>query len=174
MALDVLQGFNLYADDVDKWLGLSKLKMPALEDETVDFRPGGGSMEFEVALGLKKLAMPFSMKTVDTQLLGLFGLGASIRKRFSAYGYVVDEHTGAQMQVVVTVRGRLMKAEQADLQPKELAEYDYAVGAITYYHRQHDGVTIHRLNAETNEQVVNGVDQNTTRNRLLAIGGRRG
>ena len=169
MALDLQQGFNLYTDDVNHFLALTKLKKPALEDETVDFRPGGGTMEFEVAVGVKKLALPFTLKNVSVPLLGLVGLNHGIRKRFTAYGSIVDEHDGTESQEVLTVRGRLMKAEQADLQPKEIADFDYAVGAITYYHLVRDGVTIHRLNAQTNEQIINGVDQNATRNRLLAI-----
>ena len=171
MSLDILQGFNLYADDVNKWLGLDKLKLPALEDEMVDFRPGAGTLETEICVGLKKLSMPFTLKTVDPQLLGLFGLGAAVKKKFTTYGYIVDEISGQEKQLIMTVRGRIMKAEQADLQAKEIADYDYAVGGIVYYHLSIGGKTIHKISARTNEQIVNGVEQNATRNRFLAVRG---
>lgn len=171
MALDVQQGFNLYADDVNKWLGLDKLKRPALEDVLVDFRPGGARVDTEVAMGIKKLAMPFTCKNVDTHLLGLFGLGAGVRKRFTAYGHVVDELTEETRQEIITVRGRLVKAEQADLKPNEMAEFDYAVGAIIYYHYVSGGRTVHRWNMATNELVINGVDQLAAQSANLAIRG---
>lgn len=42
---NVLRGCNLYCDGINKWLVLDEIQLPSLEDEVVDYRPGGGSFE---------------------------------------------------------------------------------------------------------------------------------
>ena len=75
MSLRILRGFTLIADD-DKNLHLEidELKLPTLEEKSVDFTPGGSTGETDVPLGItSKLEIPFKLISHNPLIDVLFG-----------------------------------------------------------------------------------------------------
>ncbi len=174
-SLYILESANLYVGNADptnsKHLAIQELKLPALEENTVDHMPGGARVQIEIAVGVNKLEPTFKLAGVDPSLLSEFGLGSRMKNIFTAYGQIVDRRTGASIELKAVLEGRLGKIEQDAFKRGELHATDYAIKEVTHYELSWDGAEKLYWDFWTNEWRVDGMDQNVDMNRILRIGG---
>ena len=76
MHLPIIRGFTLIADDtVNTHLAIAEMRLPAMEEKSYDFTPGGGTQELDVPLGVTgKLVCPFKLEGDNPAIHGLYGL----------------------------------------------------------------------------------------------------
>lgn len=173
MELNILRAFNLIVSDTQNLhLAIEEMKLPSFEEKSVDFTPGGGSMEIDVPLGVtSKLEMPFKLITDDPLIHGLYGMPVGTRTPFTARKFVVDEIKGREIEVTIDVNGRLMKIEPEQMKGGEKSGYDHTISSISWYSEVHDGRVIREFNFFLGGwRVRNGAAVNMTRNRILGIG----
>jgi len=120
----IMEAANLFCGDenptASKHLTLTELQLPNLQEITQDHHPGGSRVQIEVALGIQKLEASFKLAGWDPDLLTQFGLGATARKKFTAYGSVRDKRNGVAIEAKAVLEGRLGTANPEAFQRGEL------------------------------------------------------
>ncbi len=174
-SLFILESANLFVGNADptnsKHLAIKELKLPSLEENTVDHMPGGSRVQIEVSVGVNKLEPTFKLAGIDPALLGEFGLGKRLKNIFTAYGQIVDRRTGDSIELKAVMEGRLGKIEQDAFQRGEVQATDYAIKEVTHYELWWAGAEKIYWDFWTNEWRVDGTDQNSEMNRILRIAG---
>jgi phage tail tube protein FII len=115
---------NLFCGDDDptasKHLTLTELQLPNLQEMYQDHHPGGSRVQIEVAVGIQKLEASFKLAGWDPELLTQFGLGATARKKFTAYGSIRDKRNGTAIEAKAVLEGRLGAASPEAFQRGEM------------------------------------------------------
>lgn len=176
MLLPIIRGFNLIADDTESThLAIEEMKLPTLEEKSVDFTPGGGTQELDVPLGVtSKLACPFKLMGDNAKVHGFYGMPPGMRVPFTARKLVIDEldDSGREVEVTIDMTGRVMKVDPEAMKGGEKAGYDHEISSIIHYREVHDKVVIREFNFKLGGWTIrNGVAVNDSRRRILGIGG---
>lgn len=150
MSLRILRGFTGIIDDnVNLALEIDSLKLPALEEATEAFQPGGSDLEIEIAgMGVKALKCDFKLKTRNPAATGLFGGPPGKRHRFTGKSLVIDEKDGAEHEHAVDILGRFVKVDPEDAKGGKPAGYDFSMSSIWTYTEYWDQRVLHRFNFE--------------------------
>lgn len=170
-----MEAVNLYAGDHDpiasKHLTLQELKLPAMQAIFSDHHPGGSFFGTEVQVGAEKLELGFKLGGVDPDLFKSFGLMSPSpeRKRYTAYGYIIDMRTGAELESIAVFEGRLGKVEPDAWQRGEFLGCDYAVNSVTHYSLKIGTEELWAWDLFEARWDVAGVDAVAARNRILRI-----
>lgn len=169
-----LKSVNLFCGDHDpeksKHLTLVELKLPDLQEMYADHHPGGSNMATEVAVGFEKLEPTFKLNGFDPDLLAQFGLGSGgHRKVFTAYGNLVDQRTGREIQSKAILEGRLGRVAPDAFQKGELQGHEYAINGVTHYEMFWDGTEKIAWDLFTSLWRVDGIDQNADERRNLGL-----
>lgn len=170
MTLRIVRGFTLYVtDQTNLALDIETLKLPALEEITETFQPGGSDMEIEVAgLGVKALTMQFKLKSHTPETLALFGGAPGIRLPFTGKKLVISEEDGTEHEHAIDVLGRLGKIDAEELAAGKATGYDHEIKSIWTYTEYWDNRVMHRFNFKKGGwDVRNFVPVNETRRRVL-------
>lgn len=166
----VLHGWNLFANGVSQALVVETAQLPALEEETRDFTPGGGHMGFSVPLSaIKPLEIGFNLVNRSPELLALFGLGAGQYRTYTLYENLVDEFTGDTHRRVITGIGRLSSIESQEHKSPDLIGYQYRIRSIHTYTDVYDGRMLQGFYLRTNRRIINGIEITASRNANLGI-----
>src|SRR5215467_6317814 len=88
-------------------LELAEVKMPALNEQYVDHRAGGTPMTIEIDTIFAKPEITFQLLGWDTQVQELIGSWSQDQNKFWIYGLVRDRNSGAAIQSICQVKGRL-------------------------------------------------------------------
>jgi uncharacterized protein len=173
---NILRGVNLYVGDEgpetsSKHLQLDELKLPQLEEQAEEFRPGGADLAYEVPLGLAKLEASFKLKGIDPHTLGHFGLGFGERRRYTGYAALYSEVDGAWKDAVAVMEGRIGMVEGDAWKKGELAGHDYKISSIWFYRLSIGGEEIYQIGVNPPVRVIRGVDHYAQVRNLLRIRG---
>lgn len=176
MASELLyqEGANLYVGDADPsaslHLVLETMKLPALEEVTGEWAPGGGIGSVELGTGrLKPLQAGFKLKGQTPDVMVSFGLGDKRRQNYTAYGALRDKRTGGVSQSKAIILGRMTKVEGDEFKSGELAGYDYALTEIFHYELYIAGREIYYFDYLNSTWRVDGADQNADVRQALGL-----
>lgn len=140
------EGFNLFAQNVNKSLELKTLNTGKLTEKMDKFHPGFSNMEIELGMGLEALMFEFETVGDDIQALQLFGWGAGTVQNFTAYKASKGRYEGgAVRQTIINVRGRLVSAEGDNMEGGKLTGNKFKVAEIQLYRHIHEGTLIHEF-----------------------------
>ena len=172
----VLEAVNLFCGDDDptksKYLTLTSLQLPTMEEVMADHMPGGGVAGLSIGMGvLTALEAGFNLNGTDPHMLSLFGLGTDGRQTFTAYGVLRDKKTSEEIEVKSVMHALLGTVTPAEFTRGELQGYEYALREITHYESHFDGVEKHYMDYFTNQWRVDGVSKFKKRNAILRIPG---
>lgn len=170
----VMTAVNLFCGDHDptksKHLTIDELKLPSLEEEYAEHKPGGGLVGVEFGLGIKKLEPTFKLKGFDPDLLVQFGLSAPIRNVFTAYGVIVDRRTGRNIEAKAIMEARLGRVAPDAYQRGNLIGHDYALNEVLRYELYFDGKEKIFFDFFENAWRVDGQDPQRAANAIMRVG----
>jgi phage tail tube protein FII len=158
--LKTYEGFSLFCQDVPQNLNLKTLKAGSLKEETENFRPGFSDMGLDLGMGIKAIEFGFTLVGDDPETLALFGYGAGTVHNFTAYKASksrFSNETGAQ-QTIIHVRGRIVEAEEDDMEAGKLTGTKYKVGEIQAYKHVHQGRLLHHYDVRLGGNQLNRTD----------------
>lgn len=140
------EGFNLYAQNVNKHLQLKTLTTGKLNEKTEDFRPGFSNMAIQLGMGLEPIVFEFMTVGDDFETLRLFGYGAGTIQNFTAYkASKARFENGAVNQTIINVRGRILGAEEDELEAGKLVGTKFKIGEIQMYRHIRNGTLEHEF-----------------------------
>lgn len=146
MASDLItyEGFNLFCNNVDKALSLKTLKVGGYKEKTEDFRPGFADMSINLGMGAEAFVFEFHLMGEDPETLSLFGYGAGTVQNFTAYKASKSRFSTDRgvKQTIIHVRGRIMEAEEDELEGGKLTGTKYKVGEIQAIKHVREGVLL--------------------------------
>lgn len=158
--LKTYEGFNLFCQDLPKSLNLKTLKAGGLEEVEENFHPGFSDMGIDLGMGIKSFMMEFTLVGDDPETLALFGYGAGAIQNFTAYKASRNRFgndRGAK-QTIIHVRGRILKADEDEMEATKLTGTKYKVGEIRAYKHVHEGTLIHHYDIEAGGNLLNRAD----------------
>ncbi|WP_412506661.1 phage major tail tube protein [Roseovarius sp. SYSU LYC5161] len=169
----IMEAANLFCGDDDptasKHLTLAELQLPNLQEMYQDHHPGGSRVQIEVAVGIQKLEASFKLAGWDPELLTHFGLGATARKKFTAYGSIRDKRNGIAIEAKAVLEGRLGAASPEAFQRGEMQGFDYTISEIMHYELYFGGAEKYYYDFFSSDWRVNGASQNGDERAILRI-----
>lgn len=170
----VMESANLFAGDHDaatsNHLSLLNLKLPGLEENTVDWNPGGAPVASEVETGINKLEATFNLAGWSPEVMKLIGITQRERQVFTAYGVIRDRKFGKAIEAKAVMQARLGRANPTEFSRGSLQQHEYSIKSIVHYELYMGADEIYYWDMFTNEFRVGGVDINFDTNRILRIG----
>jgi phage tail tube protein FII len=155
------EGFNLFAQNVNKSLQLKTLMTGKLTEKTETFHPGFSSMAIELGMGLEPLMFEFETVGEDIETLRLFGYGAGTVQSFTAYKASRARYEGgAVRQTIINVRGRIIGAEEDTMEGGKLIGTKFKVSEIQAYRHIHEGALVHEFDIRRGGNVLTRGDLN--------------
>lgn len=155
-----------------KHLNLQTIKLPTLEEKTVDHFAGGAIGEISIGgMGLSKLESTFKVAGYDPQIMSQFGLGSYESLPFTYYGALRDKQGGRLIELKVIMFGRLTKIDGDEHQRGDLLGHDHAISEILKYSVFYDGKEKYWYDWNTSDWRVDGVSPMADRRNILRIGG---
>jgi len=151
-------------------LVLAELKLPTMEEQYVDHRPGGGPITIEIDLMVNRLEATFSLVGWSPQVAELFNSWVADDNWFTAYGYVQDQITGEASQGIALFRGRLGRAEPVNWRPGDLQHWNYSIRSILHYELVLADESLYLYDFANNTFLVGGVDRMADINAQLQTG----
>lgn len=142
--LKTYEGFSLFCQNQPKHLNLKTLKAGGLEEVEENFRPGFSNLGIDLGMGLKAIMFEFTLAGDDPETLALFGYGAGTVQNFTAYKASksrFSNDTSAQ-QTIIHVRGRILKADEDEMEAGKLTGTKYKVGEIQAFKQIHQGTLL--------------------------------
>lgn len=153
--LKTYEGFNLFAQNVNKSLSLKHLTTGKLTEKMEKFHPGFSSMEIELGMGLEAIIFEFETVGDDIETLRLFGYGAGTVQNFTAYKASKDRYEpGAVTQHIFNIRGRLVSAEEDQMEGGKLTGTKFKVAEVQMFRHIRDGEIIHEFDIRRGGNVL--------------------
>jgi len=137
-----LDSANLFTGDDDpdhsQYLVINNIKFPALEEETKEFKPGGGVMGIEIGMkSIKSLTLGFNLFGIQPRVLKQFMKEG--KEHYTIRGNLFDVKKQEDLKVVCVVHGRMVKVDLGDFKKGDGVESDYEIKEITKYKLHVDG-----------------------------------
>ena len=169
----VMEAANLFAGDHDptasNHLTLAQLQLPALEENYADHVAGGAPIGIEVDTHINRLEAGFNLTGWQPHVMKLIGTSARERQVFTAYGVIRDRKTGAALEAMAILRGRLGRVAPTAFRRGDLQQHEYAIRGVVHYELYMDGEEIYNWDFFTNTRRIDGEDLNLDMNRILRI-----
>jgi len=168
-------GAGMSAPGISTHLVLQELKLPAMEENTVDHAPGGAPVAIEVPTHQNKLEATFNLAGWDPQLMAYIGQNNPYYQRFTAYGLIRDRRTSQALQATAVIEGRLGRVNPTAFSKGNLMSHEYAIKSIVHYHltmqqkKNGQPFEIYFWDFFTSVRRIGGNDLNRDMIRLLAI-----
>lgn len=134
----LMQAASLLAGDENPenthWLDLTNVKLPMLQENTTDHKPGGGSMGIKIGMGqVDALMISFKMKGLAPDLLQKFGVNSPRRRKYTIRGSVLNLRDNTEEPALCVVEGRMMKADLSEFAQDNGVDTDYEIHEIVHY-----------------------------------------
>jgi phage tail tube protein FII len=144
MNIFTMESVNLVCGDNDAgqpqpgsatFLSLRQLKLPNMEENYVEHVPGGGIAAIEIYTHINKLEATFTLAGMQPRVMGLLARGNVSREaqRYTAYGVVREQRTGAPMSAVAVMYGRVGSVNPTAIRRGDLMEHEFSIKGITRY-----------------------------------------
>lgn len=127
---------NLFAGDDDpnhsQFLVLNSVKLPSLEEQTKEHKPGGGLVGVEIGMrSIAALMIGFNLNGLNPKVMNKFMTGR--REAYTIRGNVSNVKTQEDIPLVCVVHGRMTKAEISDFKKDDGVDTDYEIKEIVRY-----------------------------------------
>jgi phage tail tube protein FII len=158
--LKTYEGFNLFCQNVDKGLNLKTLKAGGFKEKTENFRPGFSDMGIELGMGVEAFVFEFNLTGDDPETLALFGFGAGTVQNFTAYKASKSRFSNdtTAKQTIIHVRGRILEADEDDMEGGKLVGTKFKVGEIRAFKQVHEGVLLQHYDITGGGNLLNRSD----------------
>jgi len=161
---------------VSTHLILQELKLPTLEENTVDHAAGGAPVAIEIATHFNKLEATFNLAGWDPDVMAYVGQQDPLFHRFTAYGLIRNRRTSEALQAIAVMEGRLGRSNPTAFSKGNLMSHEYSIKSIVSYtlHMQlssgaQEPVLMYKWDFFTSEFVSGETDLNGDLRRLLAL-----
>lgn len=114
-------------------LQIAELKLPGIEENYVDYTPGGAITAIEIPTHFQKLEATFNLNGWQPEIMGLLGQNNPELTRFTAYGLVRDRRSGGACQSVAVLWGRLGRVNPSAFRRGDLMVHEYSIRGIIHY-----------------------------------------
>lgn len=165
--LKTYEGFSLFCQNRPKSLNTKTLKGGGLEEVEENFRPGFSNLGIDLGMGLKAIMFEFTLAGDDPEVLALFGYGAGTVQNFTAYKASKSRFSNdtSVQQTIIHVRGRILKADEDEMEAGKLTVTKYKVGEIQAYRHIHQGTLLHHYDLRAGGDLLHRGDV------IAALGG---
>lgn len=120
-------------DDSAQFLRLVNVKLPGMDEQYLDHRPGGAPVAIEVDVQINKLRCDFTLAGWTPHVAELLDAYSAGQQMFWFYGALRDRITGNVVQAVAYMIGRLGVADMQAWQRGTINAWDYAIRGIIRY-----------------------------------------
>jgi hypothetical protein len=151
-------------------LTITELKLPGLDEQYTDHRPGGAPVAIEIDTIIARLESTFVLVGLTPQVMELVGSWDTQQNLFFAYGVIRDRQSGEAAQAIAVMKGRLGRADPQNWQRGNVLHTQFSIRGIVHYELAIAGEQIYYWDFFNNQFVVGGVDRNADANALLATG----
>jgi phage tail tube protein FII len=114
-------------------LTLAELKLPGMEENYVDFLPGGAPVAIEVNTHINRLEASFNLNGWQPEVMGLLASSDINQQVFTAYGLIRNRVDGTASQAMAIMGGRLGRVNPTAFRKGDLMVYEFAIRSITFY-----------------------------------------
>ncbi len=168
-----MEAANLFCGDHDRavsnHLRLMGLKLPGLEENMVDWNPGGAPIASEVETGITKLESTFNLAGWQPEVMKLIGSSRRERQVFTAYGVIRDRRSGQALEAMCVMQARLGRVNPTEFRRGDLQSHEYSIRGIVHYELFLEKDEIYYWDMFTNEFRIGGEDINYDTNRILRV-----
>jgi len=138
MTMFLMQAASLLAGDEDPskthTLDISSVKMPMLQENSTDHKPGGGAMGIKIGMGqFEALTVSFKIKGLAPDLMTQIGVNAPRRRKYTMRGSILDLRQNVELPGLCVVEGRMLKADMSEFSQDAGVDTDYEIHEITHY-----------------------------------------
>ena len=160
-----LVDYGVYVRDKGKF-GIIDLKLPDITIKTEDFSAGGIGSTVKIDCGIvEAIYVEFMLPDYDEDLMSLFGVSAGGYPYIEARG-VERDNRGQDQAIRVEMQGLIYKFDSGSWKRGERPDIKATMNC-QYYSLSVNGRVLHQINAETNQRVIDGVDQNAAARQIL-------
>jgi hypothetical protein len=161
-----LEAANLYCGkepsdaSVSNHLTLTDVKIPGLDEQYVDHRPGGAPVSIEIDTMIAKPECTFVLMGIVPQVTNMaFSWGAT-DNTFYIYGAVRDRQQGFIDQVRAILKGRLGRTDPQAWRRGSVLNWNFAIKGIVQYQLYLGQQELIYWDFFTNVRRIGGFDQN--------------
>jgi P2 family phage contractile tail tube protein len=173
-----MEAANLFCGNHDQatsnHLSILNWKLPTLEENTVDWNPGGSPVASEVETGINKLESTFTLAGYTPEVMKLIGTSARERQIFTGYGVIRDRKLGSAIELRAVMQARLGRVAPSDFRRGDMNSHEYSIKSIVHYELYMGGDELYFWDMFTGEFRIGGQDINFDTNRILRINGSTG
>jgi phage tail tube protein FII len=168
-----MESANLFCGAHDRatsnHLRLLGLKLPGLEENYVDWNPGGAPIASEVETGINKLEATFNLAGWQPEVMKLIGTSKRERQVFTAYGVIRDRRQGIAVEARCIMQARLGRVNPTEFKRGDLQSHEYSIRGVVHYELYMKDDEIYYWDMFTNEFRIGGEDINVDTNRILKV-----
>ena len=133
MQLDTV---NLFVGDADpdksEYLALKGFKIPSLEENTKEHKPGGGVVGFKIGMrSINALSFSFSLEGINPGPMNKFM--TTRRENYTFRGNMTNVRTQEDIPVLGVVHGRMTKIETSEFKKDDGVGMDYEINEVVRY-----------------------------------------
>ena len=135
----ILDYANLYCgsapddDKVSNHLTLSELKLPTMEIQYVDHRPGGAPVAVEIDVVMTRMELEFEVVGITPQIMALLRNLELAKHDFFAYGNLRDYMSGGTLGLYAYFHGQLAKVQPSAFRRGTVFNTRYQVRGLMRY-----------------------------------------
>ncbi|MDB5177592.1 MAG: Phage tail tube protein FII-like protein [Candidatus Saccharibacteria bacterium] len=172
---------------VSTHLQILELKLPGLEEAYVDVMPGGAPVGIEVPMSINKLESTFNLAGWNPDVMVMQGRSEKRNQVFTAYGLIRERSSGAALQAMAIMWGRLGRVNPTNFRKGDLNAHEFSIRSIVHYelYMEQRGAAGQGFGSQgnrnlreifywdffTSERRVDGVERNADLINILAIPG---
>lgn len=114
-------------------LVLAELKLPGMEENYVDFLPGGAPVAIEINTHINRLEASFNLNGWQPEVMGVLASSDYDQQIFTAYGLIRNRVDGTASRALAIMWGRLGRVNPTAFRRGDLMVYEFAIRGITHY-----------------------------------------
>ena len=162
---DILRDVTFFADGTSYAGVVTQVTLPTLEQQTEEFRAGAMNGQKEVEMGLSAMRLGVQFNAVPAGIYKLFG---KENIEYKTRGWLKSPGSDDK-GCVATLRGRIISDNPGNWQPGSVATKEVTI-ACDAYAMSIDGETVHDVDNDKYQMIVDGVDLLEQARGFLGIG----
>jgi len=136
-----MEAVNLVCGDIgdeaqpglSTYLSIQEIKLPGLEENYVDYLPGGAPVAIEINTHVNRLEATFSLAGWQPNIMRLIGRSARAVQRYTMYGVIRDQRSGRALKAMALLWGRMGRVNPTNYRKGDLMAHEYSIRGITHY-----------------------------------------
>ena len=173
--MHLMQAASLLAGDADPsathWLDILGVKLPMLQENTTDHKPGGGGLGLKIAMGqFEALMVSFKVKGLAPDLLRKIGATGARRIKYTIRGSVLNLRSNVEEPALAVVEGRMIKADLSEFSQDNGMDADFEIHEVVYYELRINDAEVYYMDGFDPAGIrINGVPTQAARARNLGF-----